>query len=173
MTDFASLDFQGDRSNLAYSLQQLKERFEGLPLAGILLFTDGIATDSAALDSINLSTLPPIYPVVVGESAPLPDLSIERVELRQTAFDDAPISLKAIVSSASLPAQNVSVSIDPLEIRDRFPQLATSPICLNPSRSGPKPADRITPSFLTGARFALAFSFTGYRRVTEFGRRGH
>lgn len=121
INDFAALDFEGDRSNLALTLKQVKERFEGLPLAGIVLFTDGIATDASELDKVNLDTLPPIFPVVVGESAPLPDLSIERVELRQTAFDDAPISLKAIVSSSALPSQTVSVSVEPIQTLDSLP----------------------------------------------------
>ena len=159
VTDFASLDFRGDRSNLAYSLQQLKERFEGLPLAGILLFTDGVATDSAAINSINLSTLPPVYPVVVGDSTPLPDLSIERVELRQTAFDDAPISLKAIVSSASLPAQNVSVSVTPLEIRDALP-------AVNDESDLPQPQSFRTQA--SGSNHTLVFDWRPIRTGIQF-----
>ncbi len=121
VNDFGSLDFTGDRSNLAHSLAQLQERYDGLPLAGVVLFTDGIATDLDALESLNLDALPPVFPIVVGDSAPMPDLSLERIALRQTAFDDAPVSLKTVVSAAALPAQTVNIAIEPIEIRGDLP----------------------------------------------------
>ncbi len=121
LSDFARLDFTGDRSALVRSLTQLQERFSGLPLAGIVLFTDGNATDLSELDSLNWDAFPPIYPVVVGTETPLPDLSIEKIVLRQTAFDDAPISLKAVVTSNALPAQSISIGVEPIEIRGSIP----------------------------------------------------
>ena len=45
MTDFAGLRFDGDASHLAGALRTLADRFRGAPLAGVLLFTDGNATD--------------------------------------------------------------------------------------------------------------------------------
>lgn len=159
VSDFASLDFTGDRSNLALSLKQLKERFDGLPLAGIILFTDGIATDSAELDNLNLESLPPVYPVVVGQTAPLPDLSIERIELRQTAFDDAPISLKAIVSSSALPAQNVSVKVTPIEMRGSLP-------FSKDDSDGPQPQSFRTKA--SGSNHTLVFDWRPIRTGIQF-----
>ncbi len=121
IADFGTLDFTGDRSNLVQTLSQLNERFDGLPLAGILLFTDGVATDAEELDTIPLENLPPIYPVTIGKPAPLPDLSIDRIDLRQTAFDDAPVSLKVVVSSSELPAQTISVEVNPIQTARSLP----------------------------------------------------
>ena len=43
--DFTHLSFQGDRSNLGVSLENLVDRFSGLPLAGVVVLSDGNATD--------------------------------------------------------------------------------------------------------------------------------
>ena len=57
---FETLAFDGAGSSLGTSLAGLSRRFRGLPLAGVLVFTDGNRTDLGDLDFANL---PPIYPV--------------------------------------------------------------------------------------------------------------
>ncbi|MBM3847852.1 MAG: hypothetical protein FJ405_16400, partial [Verrucomicrobia bacterium] len=42
---FSKLDFEGRSSGLHSALTGIKERFNGQPLAGVLLFSDGNATD--------------------------------------------------------------------------------------------------------------------------------
>ena len=66
LADFESLSFDGSASRLGDALRTLSRRFQGQPLAGILLFTDGVATDMEA-GLPDLTGLPPVYPVVVGE----------------------------------------------------------------------------------------------------------
>ena len=58
---FDALSFDGTASSLSASLGALTKRFRGLPLAGIMLVTDGNTTDGADID---WSSLPPVYPVV-------------------------------------------------------------------------------------------------------------
>jgi len=159
VSDFSSLDFQGEQSNLIASLNQLGDRYQGLPLAGVALFTDGIATDEGTLENLNTSALPPIYPVVIGAQEDLPDISIDRVELRQTAFDDAPISLKTIVSSSALPAQNIDVSIEAIDTRN---SLSTSleDRDLPPSQSARSKA--------SGSSHSLAFDWRPIRTGIQF-----
>ena len=55
-------------------LRTLTERYQGRPLAGVLLLTDGNATDLPALP--DLQGLPPIYPVVIGNTDPIKDISL-------------------------------------------------------------------------------------------------
>lgn len=156
--DFGSLDFTGDRSNLSTSLSQLRDRFEGLPLAGVLLFTDGIATDASDLEPLNLENLPPIYPVSLGSADQLPDLSIDRIDVRQTAFDDAPVSLKVSLSSNGLPTQNASVSISPVQIEGDIPGLSEDDL--------PRP-QTIRPR-QEGSRHSLAFDWRPARSGVQF-----
>lgn len=93
LKDFSALDFSGDSTALTTSLASLAERFEGRPIAGVLLFTDGNATDAG--EKLDLKRLPPIYPVVAGADDELPDVSLARVSVTQTNFETAPVTLTA------------------------------------------------------------------------------
>src|SRR5205807_10652176 len=66
--DFSELAFDGRASAIGYSLRTLADRYRGQPLAGILLLTDGNATDLPGVP--DLTGLPPIYPVVMGSQEP-------------------------------------------------------------------------------------------------------
>jgi uncharacterized membrane protein len=96
--DFGELTFDGNATALATALDQLRERFHDRPLAGVLLWTDGNATDLDG-EPLDLEGLPPIYPVVVGSQDSPKDLAIDRVAVTQTAFEDAPVSIRADVTA--------------------------------------------------------------------------
>jgi len=117
--DFTHLDFQGDRSNLGASLANLADRFKGLPLAGVVVLSDGNATDLDERLS-DLPDLPPVYPIVVGNPGQMPDVSIDRIELRQTAFDDAPVTLTADVTSRGGFRKPMEVSVRSLNTDSAF-----------------------------------------------------
>jgi len=97
--DFAELKFEGTSSSLLSSLRTLRDRYQGRPLAGILVFTDGQATDWPA-EKLDATGLPPIYPVVLGQSGSPKDVALTQVQVSQTAFEDAPVSVQAEVSAA-------------------------------------------------------------------------
>ena len=94
--DFAELRFDGRSSGLLTGLKSLAQRFEGQALAGVLLFSDGNATDLTDGD-LDLSGLPPIFPVISGTDQPIRDLSIRNVAISETAFEDAPVTITADV----------------------------------------------------------------------------
>jgi uncharacterized membrane protein len=104
--DFSELDFQGRVSSVGTALHSLADRFQGQPLAGVLLFTDGNATDLAGGLS-QLAGLPPVYPVMVGHEEPIVDIALQKVAVAQTAFEDAPVSLQGDVVSVGFAGQPV------------------------------------------------------------------
>ncbi len=106
LDDFAALDFSGRASALATALQSVAQRYQDQPLAGVLLLTDGNATDLPA-GRLDARGLPPIYPVVLGNEGSLRDVALERVAVSQTAFEDAPVSLQADVASAGYAGQTL------------------------------------------------------------------
>lgn len=110
--DFAELTFDGRASALAGAIQNLAERYRGRPLAGILVFTDGNATD--VLSGLpDLTGIPPVYPVVVGEGQPEKDVALQSVAVSQTAFEDAPVQIEATASvSGYRDAQIVAELLD-------------------------------------------------------------
>ncbi|MDF1745967.1 MAG: hypothetical protein P1V19_19870, partial [Gimesia sp.] len=56
-TDLQHLSFNGSRTNIISSLNELNQRYRDLPLAGILLMTDGISIETLS----GLETSVPIY----------------------------------------------------------------------------------------------------------------
>jgi uncharacterized membrane protein len=112
--DFNELAFDGRATALGAALRTVAERYKGQPLAGVLLLTDGNATDLAN-GAPDLAGLPPVYPVVLGHDTPIKDLAIQNVTVSQTAFEDAPVSVQADVTcagyaGASLVAQLIEVA---------------------------------------------------------------
>lgn len=111
--DFAELDFDGRATAIGSALRTLAERFKGRPLAGVLLFTDGNATDiRGALP--DLAGLPPVYPVVLGRPKAVKDIALQQVAVSQTVFEDAPAAVQAEVSTAGFGGEKVAA-----RVRDR------------------------------------------------------
>ena len=104
--DFGELTFAGRASALGAALTALRERFAHRPLAGVLLFTDGIATDLPE-GLPPLEGLPPVYPVVVGRPGTVRDLALGAVQVSPTAFEDAPVTLVAEVQARGAAGERV------------------------------------------------------------------
>ena len=94
---FDGLAFDGPASALPTSLEAVGKRFRGLPLAGVLLFTDGNRTDA---DPADLAGLPPIYPVVPPSRGPIRDIGLSGVSISQTNFESAPAVIRADVTTS-------------------------------------------------------------------------
>lgn len=107
--NFAELDFNGRASRIGSALRTLAERYRNRPLAGILLFTDGNATDIQSAP--DLTGLPPIYPVVIGSTDPIQDIAVEQVHATQTDFEDAPVSIQADITSRGYEGQGITAQL--------------------------------------------------------------
>jgi hypothetical protein len=109
-TDFSELAFDGPDTALGATLRTLAERYAGRPLAGILLLTDGCATDMGETWP-DLSGLPPVYPVPIGRGGPQQDLAVTNVSVSQTAFEDAPVTVQADVEADGFAGRTVTVEL--------------------------------------------------------------
>lgn len=110
--DFADLRFDGRASGLGSALRSLSRRFEGQPLAGVLLFSDGNATDVVD-GEWDWNGLPPVYPVVLGTDEPVRDISIRNIAITETAFEDAPVTILAEVDVRGFRGGKVSAKLAP------------------------------------------------------------
>jgi hypothetical protein len=108
VNDFSALKFDGKSSSLKSALHSISRRFRGLPLAGVLLLTDGNATDTI---DVPWRQLPPIYPVVIGDDEPPPDLSLTRVSASQTNFESAPVVVRANVGGTGYASEKVTAKL--------------------------------------------------------------
>lgn len=120
---FDPVKFNGTASGLQTAMRQLKLRYEGQPLAGIILLSDGIATDATgSLDE--LAGMPPIYPVLPRDDASLPDVAIGTYSVTQTAFDDAPVTIQVQPTTVNVTSGQVAVTLldaegTPIETQSR------------------------------------------------------
>lgn len=97
-SDLSTLNHQGQRSALVSSLDALLQRHEKQPVAAVLVFTDGNATDAARLESLLARpTAAPVFPVVRGFKEMPQDLVLETAEVTQTPFEDSPVAITAAV----------------------------------------------------------------------------
>jgi uncharacterized membrane protein len=108
--DFADLAFDGTATSIAGTLRTIGERYRGRPLAGVLLLTDGAATDASDLPS-DWSGMPPIYPVVIGQDRAEKDIALSNVAISQTAFEDAPVTIQAEVEASGFAGRTVAVDL--------------------------------------------------------------
>lgn len=102
LDDLAHLNWRGSSSRLAAALRELSGRFTQVPVAGVILLTDGNATDIASLDdlaAVARSLKFPIYSVPIGTDVRRPDLAIGAVQVRYSPFEDAPSTVQVEVHS--------------------------------------------------------------------------
>jgi hypothetical protein len=96
VNNFSALEYDGRLSSLHSALRRVADQFKDIPLAGILLFTDGNATDPDAATK-QPSDLPPIYPVSTDAGARLTDLSLRNLRATESAYEDTPVTVDAEV----------------------------------------------------------------------------
>lgn len=96
---FEGLRFDGTGSAIGTALSAVSRRFRGLPLAGVLLVTDGNRTDSGEVD---WSGLPPVFPLLPERRRPGRDVGVTGVSVSQTNFDAAPAVVRADVSAVGV-----------------------------------------------------------------------
>ncbi len=118
--DFRELTFDGRTTALGHTLEQLKERHRGQPLAAVILLTDGIAADLN--DPEKVRGLPPIYPVIFGKEGPARDLAVTNNTVTQTSFEDAPVTIQAEVSALGFAGEEIVGRLFPVEAGKEAPR---------------------------------------------------
>jgi uncharacterized membrane protein len=109
-TDFTDLAFDGKATSIAGTLRTIAERYRGRPIAGVMLLTDGCATDAGDLPADG-SGMPPIYPVVIGQDQAEKDIAVTNVTVSQTAFEDAPVTIQAEVEASGFAGRTVAIDL--------------------------------------------------------------
>jgi uncharacterized membrane protein len=110
-TDFSELVFDGKASSIGTALRTITERYGNKPLAGVLLFSDGCATDDIVNQSYDMSNMPPVYPVVIGGSKPQKDISINNISVSQSSFEDAPVTIQADIETSGYNGKTIAVDL--------------------------------------------------------------
>lgn len=109
VSDFSTLDFHGDASSLGYAAKTLGERYHGQPVAGIVLLTDGNATDMD--EAMDFKGGPPVYPVIMGKGEPERDIAIRKISVSQTSFEDAPVTIQVEVTGTGYKGESIVAQV--------------------------------------------------------------
>ncbi len=110
VADFDALATDGTGSSIAASLSAVARRYAERPTAGILMFTDGNATDVEA-SAVDWSEMPPVYPVVLGAASTAKDISVTRLTVSQTNFEAAPVNVAAEIVCHGYAGEDVAVEL--------------------------------------------------------------
>ena len=105
------LNWQGDQSHLISSLRALRQRLGARPIAGILLVTDGNATE--VTDALDGQSWPPapLYPVVPHRSDTLTDVRLSDISVNQTLFESSPSTIDAKLVASQMDGRPVRVDL--------------------------------------------------------------
>jgi hypothetical protein len=100
--NFQKLDYTGRSSALFQTLETLQSRFKDRPVAGLLLLTDGNATDAKPeqLSATQFKGFPPIYPVLISEGKVADDIAVKNITVTESNFEAAPVTVRAEISSS-------------------------------------------------------------------------
>ena len=148
--EFSELLFDGRSSAMGVGLNAIGDRFNGQALAGILLFTDGNATDIPD-GSPDLRGLPPVYPVVMGSDVAIKDLALNNVTVSQTSFEDAPVTIQADANAVgyaggTIVAQLLAVSQESQAARTNLSSLSKASQTVKESREIGLPGGNARPA---------------------------
>lgn len=116
--NLSEIKLQDNRSGILNSLKLLDERFRGLPVAGVLLVTDGQESSITSgmnepspilngLDALNF----PVFPVSPGKMTTFADLRVSEVTHRQSDFEAAPVSVTARIDAEQLEGENATIEL--------------------------------------------------------------
>jgi hypothetical protein len=107
---FEKTEYSGNDSALYNSLNSLKDRFHGKPLAGVLLLTDGQATDRVPEDLAAEYGFP-VYPVRLGNLSAPRDVRIDSVTISQSEFETSPCTAKVKVAHQGFSGDSIRVDL--------------------------------------------------------------
>jgi uncharacterized membrane protein len=111
----SNLTFNGTQSRLGPSLDGAREELAGLPVAGVVLVSDGADTSSASVAGALLGMKAeklPVYTVGVG-SAQLPrDIQIDRVSTPRTVLKNASLLVDLVITQTGYSGRTVTVDVE-------------------------------------------------------------
>ncbi|MCU1382272.1 MAG: hypothetical protein JWL71_969 [Acidobacteria bacterium] len=126
----ADLTFGGTSTRLAPALDRARDELSGLPLAGLVMVSDGADTSDAAIDE-TLASLKarsiPVFTVGVGQERFAHDVQVTRVETPRTVLKGTALVVDVVLSQTGYGGQTV-----PLTVEDDGRIVSTQQVTLPP-----------------------------------------
>jgi uncharacterized membrane protein len=109
------LTFKGSQTKLGAAFDGVREELAGLPVAGVVLVSDGADTSEASLSQAMLGLKAeklPVFAVGVGSEALPRDIQVDRVTVPRTVLKDASLLLDVVVAQTGFNGRTVTVDVE-------------------------------------------------------------
>jgi uncharacterized membrane protein len=126
----ADLKYAGTASRLGPALERARDELAGLPLAGLVMVSDGADTSDATLETELASLkarLIPVFTVGVGQERFAKDIQITRIETPRSTLKGTTLSVDVVVSQNGYAGSTV-----PLNVEDNGRLVGTQQVTLPP-----------------------------------------
>jgi uncharacterized membrane protein len=111
----ADLKYGGTATHVGQALERARDELSGLPLAGLVMVTDGADTSDATLDeplaSLKARSIP-VFPVGVGADRFDRDIQITRVETPRTTLKGTSLAVDVVLSQTGYSGSSVSLLVE-------------------------------------------------------------
>jgi uncharacterized membrane protein len=113
--DANALHYEGTTSRIANCVDRVRDELSGLPLAGLVLVSDGADTSQGTLDA-SLASLKarsiPVFTVGVGQSHFSRDIQVTRVETPRTTLKGTSLSVDVVVNQTGYAGSTVKLNVE-------------------------------------------------------------
>jgi uncharacterized membrane protein len=111
----ADAHYEGTSTRVGDALERARDELSGLPLAGIVMLTDGADTSDASLDdalaSLKARSIP-VFPVGLGQERFTRDIQISRVETPRIVLKGSALVVDVVVSQTGYSGKTVSLNVE-------------------------------------------------------------
>jgi uncharacterized membrane protein len=115
LTAPGDLKYEGTATHLGQALERARDELSGLPLAGLVMVTDGADTADVTLDE-PLASLKarqiPVFPVGVGQDHFARDIQITRVETPRSTLKGTSLAVDVVVSQTGYAGSKVALQVE-------------------------------------------------------------
>jgi hypothetical protein len=111
----ADLSFTGSQTRLGAALQGARDELAGLPVAGVVLVSDGADTSEASLTDALLGMKAeklPVFTVGVGSTALQKDIQVDRVNVPRSVLKGASLLVDAVITHTGYAGQTVRLDVE-------------------------------------------------------------
>src|SRR5215831_13049439 len=130
ITSAADAHYDGTSTKLGDALERARDELSGLPLAGLVMVTDGADTSDTSIDdalaSLKARSIP-VFPVGLGQERFSHDVQISRVEMPRVVLKGSALVVDVVVSQTGYAGKTV-----PLNVEDGGRIVATEQVTLPP-----------------------------------------
>src|SRR5687767_11144997 len=141
------MNFSGPQTKLGAALDGARDELAGLPVAGVVLVSDGADTSDVSIDPALLAMKAqkiPVFTVGVGSEQLPRDVQIDRVTTPRTVLKDASLLVDVVVRNTGYGGRTVTVT-SRTRAESSVPKRSSSRPTARPRRSacGPSPTNPV------------------------------